>query len=775
MSPTGSQGGVATPVNGQKNMRLSWRDGSGNGRSPSSPTISLTERSPVQTQFPLPEVDYESNPAAMAQEMVNLQALRRMSMVDNAPSDPDLPSSHLSPPPNATYTVPESSSDGEVVEVSRLYWVPARLHPELAPQEFKTFLESRVNQIKRRSGDDSLLSPDGPQRQGSGGGLRRKKSMLSRQIDNSGGRGAIGYQDGAERLERKKSQSGQLEPMLKMADLHKMEALAQNSSISMRKLESDTTSGAAGGAGEVGAGNDILILPSAPPGHALRRSTRTTYRRGSLRNGERVPLSKRAAKVAETDSEAPSSLPSEHQDDAPAIGILRVQTEPISRAQESAENFSRPSVRARAVDQASGQADSMGNGYTRHTPPNSPSSPIKSPAAFAQRVPGEGSGASRIRRNSASSAPSSPVVPRIIETPPPEEDGHRSPVLPPQTHIPERRSSHEPPSSLSPQGPLPQGPPGMGRPPKMPGLIRHAQNAPHANQTLNDIVGQPSPLPGNSTRTDSLSFIPTYTEEKKIEKKGKDKKDKDGTEGGGVIRKSSWGWLLGSEEKEKEKEKEISKKAKSKTTRTSSDKPHDSTRLDLLQTSIDGNRGRESLVLDREEVRLEDERRKESGRKSSEPKREKESGLFSSLFGGNKKKGERDHVGKKDRSGRGLSPDPPYRVMRPDIDYPWTSFPLYQERAIYRMAHMKLANPRRALHSQVLLSNFMYGYLAKVQQMHPQIQMPQIPPQRQQQMQQEQQRHQQQQQQQQQRMQLEVDHQLHHSENQYRQYHQVNN
>lgn len=40
------------------------------------------------------------------------------------------------------------------------------------------------------------------------------------------------------------------------------------------------------------------------------------------------------------------------------------------------------------------------------------------------------------------------------------------------------------------------------------------------------------------------------------------------------------------------------------------------------------------------------------------------------------------------------------------------------------MAHIKLANPRRALYSQVLLSNFMYSYLAKVQQMHPQIQIP---------------------------------------------------
>jgi hypothetical protein len=63
-------------------------------------------------------------------------------------------------------------------------------------------------------------------------------------------------------------------------------------------------------------------------------------------------------------------------------------------------------------------------------------------------------------------------------------------------------------------------------------------------------------------------------------------------------------------------------------------------------------------------------------------------------------------------------------VLKPDIDYNWTRFSILEERAIYRMAHIKLANPRRALYQQVLLSNFMYSYLAKVQQMHPLITLP---------------------------------------------------
>jgi hypothetical protein len=161
---------------------------------PIPPTRSLRERTPSDTanrSFPLNDIDYESTPAAVQQELHNLQALRRMSMDVGATSDPDLPSfSGVSLMPS----IAPSGGDDED-DPSRLFWVPARVHPELAPMEFKTFLENRVSSIKRRSGDSSILSssgglsPDGLDRTGSGSakGLQRKKSMLSRQIDNSGG------------------------------------------------------------------------------------------------------------------------------------------------------------------------------------------------------------------------------------------------------------------------------------------------------------------------------------------------------------------------------------------------------------------------------------------------------------------------------------------------------------------------------------------------------------------------------------------------------------
>jgi hypothetical protein len=252
---------------------------------------------------------------------------------------------------------------------------------------------------------------------------------------------------------------------------------------------------------------------------------------------------------------------------------------------------------------------------------------------------------------------------------------------------------------------------------------KHAQAAQSSpikpQQSLDDLTQHPSAIPGNhSTRVDNLSIIPNLPvpEGDKKDKKSKDKKDD-------APRKTSWGWLTGNDKKEKEKEereKEAAKKVKNKLSKPQ-EKPDD-TRLDLLQSSMQsGNRGRESVVLDRESVKLEEERKKESNRKASGDKKEKEPGLLSSIFGGGKKKGEKESSHKKNVS-RGLSPEPPPRILKPDIDYNWTRFSILEERAIYRMAHIKLANPRRELYSQVLLSNFMYSYLAKVQQMHPQIQ-----------------------------------------------------
>ncbi|KAI4088452.1 MAG: hypothetical protein L6R37_008206 [Teloschistes peruensis] len=687
-------------TNGQSHHMAVKDTSTHHDKSPPRPSPPLRTRSnsdTANTQFPLNDTEYETNPEAVAQELSNLQALRRMSMNANAAGDPDLPSF------NSNFSMPAPPGGGtDEDDRSRQFWVPARIHPELAPTEFKTFIDSKVNSIKRRSGEGSL-SPDGLHRDGSGGGLRRKKSMLSRQIDNSGGKGADGYQDGAERLDRKRSLSGAGVLNAGTPNLQDLEVLVNDSETVRNRLSSDVE----GSLEEV-----VPILPTAP-GNSLRRSTHTTYRRGTLRKGERVPFSRRAGRAAETDGEdSPVSTPVTPAGET--LSLSRVQTEPTHPTERVTENFSRPGRVNRRIPPQNLQSQStQDDSRPAQTKPEPQEQPRQGPPPkhFVSQIASNG-------RSSISPHVFGPTVPQIIATPPEES---RQPLKP--NYVPERSSSHEPPPPVAFQGPLPSGPVNSRGQKWPPPLQTRPQQNPKANQTLSDIASHPSPLPGNSTRTDSLSFIPTLTEDKKVEaRKPKDKKDRESTEG---PRKASWSWgaLIGTEDKEKERRKEEeAKKLRSKITKPI-DKPHDNTRLDLLQTTMEGSRGRESLVLDRGDVKLEEERKKESSRKlSGGDKKEKDSGLFSSLFGG-KKKGGQEAGGKKNIS-RTLSPGPPARVLKPDVDYNWTRFSILEERAIYRMAHIKLANPRRALHSQVLLSNFMYSYLAKVQQMHPQIQLP---------------------------------------------------
>jgi hypothetical protein len=730
-----------SPVNGQRTPSIgkgnSWDRQNGSG----TPATASRQRAPSDTAtsaFPLNDIDYESSPAAVAQELSNLQALRRMSMDVAAAGDPDLPSLSPAGMPGMAPSASDSEDDS-----SRLFWVPARLHPELAPQEFRTFLESKAEQIRRRSGELSSFSSQSSLSSSldSGVGLRRKKSMLSRQIDNSNGRAAEGYQDGADRLERKRSLSKTSSPIDQ--NLEELESLVNDSGL-LKRLSFEGQ--AEQGDGTIG----DIILPTVP-GSSLKRSTRTTYRRpGSTKaNNERLPYSKRLGRGGSAAAAGSPTLP-----DVPPVPSIVLEDAatpaqpvnvPSSDSAKMSTNFSRPAGRTPSPPISATTFDSMTAQTSAANQSNSHSS------LHERQLQTHMIGHDRPR---PSLPPTRQKVPQIIETPPPEppsSHSHPTSVAPPttiastsvtvssQSRLPERTSSREDPkAAAAPQRaplPLKQNTPIVVQRP----TSRGTGMPPQGSHNLDHMSSQPSPLPGMDTSTSNLSFIPTLTEDKKADnKKIKDKKEEP--------RKSSWGWLLGKEEGEKDKRTDgLSSKPKAKIPKPP--EKHDNTRLDLLQTSIDGaGKGRESIVLDRESLKLEEERKKESQRKSagSDMKKEKD-GLFSSIFGGKKNKSEKENSSKK-HSNRGLSPEPPYRELKPDIDYNWTRFSILEERAIYRMAHIKLANPRRALYSQVLLSNFMYSYLAKVQQMHPQMNLPTSAKQQQKQQKQQQQQQQQQQQ-----------------------------
>lgn len=682
---------------------------------------SSRQRSPSETataHFPLNDIEYESSPAAVAQELSNLQALRRMSMSVGATDDPDLPQLNAAAMPG----MPSSSASED--DSSRLFWVPARLHPELAPKEFKSFLDSKVEQIRRRSGELSSLSSPSSSRSNSlkiddsGSGLRRKKSMLSRQIDSS-----VGYQDGADRLERKKSQSRRTAPG--DPNLQELENLVAHT-VGLTKPDAPPSP-------PQDATEDV-ILPSVP-GSSLKRSTRTTYRRGgggSLKGkgSDRGTYAQRAARRTATMGSLDPTP--DKQEAVPAVPAL-----PSFGWPDASEQVPEPS-RGQSTSPSKNTPTNFSRPAGRDSSPPSASHRAQTPSSFDSMFGEERTGRSsfssnpelyRIRTRSKSPPSTSSSfdrkpVPQTVEVP--LNDDSDVSVQPARTSSvvgspaasvqqqqplrhPERVSSREEwNKSPSPQRP---GMPSRESMHTLVGKTPTISNALPPQSRPSQPLEQPSPLPGNDTNTSNLSFIPTLTVDKRADSKKKEDPSK----------KSGWSWgsLVGKQESDKEK----SEKPKAKILKPP--QQHDNTRLDVLQTSIEGsNKGRESIVLDRDGLRLEEERKKESQRKSagSDNKKEKE-GLFASLFGGKKSKGDKDEKSRKYRD-RGLSPEPPHRDLRPDVDYNWARFSILEERAIYRMAHIKLANPRRALYSQVLLSNFMYSYLAKVQQMHPQMNLP---------------------------------------------------
>jgi hypothetical protein len=119
---------------------------------------------------------------------------------------------------------------------------------------------------------------------------------------------------------------------------------------------------------------------------------------------------------------------------------------------------------------------------------------------------------------------------------------------------------------------------------------------------------------------------------------------------------------------------------------------------------------------------------KKSGKEKDRDRveKEKETGFFGSLFGGKKKQDdgapspghpmsgqERAQAmlgGFKSSKGHG-PPTPPLLLATNGV---YARYPIHVERAIYRLSHIKLANPRRPLYEQVLISNLMFWYLGVI-------------------------------------------------------------
>ncbi|KAG9007648.1 hypothetical protein FRB90_009331 [Tulasnella sp. 427] len=112
-----------------------------------------------------------------------------------------------------------------------------------------------------------------------------------------------------------------------------------------------------------------------------------------------------------------------------------------------------------------------------------------------------------------------------------------------------------------------------------------------------------------------------------------------------------------------------------------------------------------------------------------EKKKEKDSGFFGSLFGSGKKKQDEPEKGGL-LSGAGpaaaaallgasKSSKNQMRPPSPNLTNNYSRYPIHVERAVYRLSHIKLANPRRPLYEQVLISNLMFWYLGVINKVTP--------------------------------------------------------
>ncbi|KAK9468913.1 hypothetical protein V1512DRAFT_233970 [Lipomyces arxii] len=636
-----------------------------------SHSSALSGSPPPHTSLPLEQIGFESSEFVVAQERSTIKALKRISLDASATSDPDLPTrSQLSTSPPSPLTgfpiVEEPALD------QPLLWVPAHLHPELAPRAWQSFVHERVSEIQHRSAavEDivDLLQVPSPRTLDSG--LARRKSNLSREIHATGG-SVAGFEDGADALQSKIARTRSTE--VKVSDLEWLEEhfhAARESSTNVSLPEGTIVS-------------DGPTISPLPTESGLRRSQHTSTRnRSTNRSGSRT----------ETQAQCTSDLPSFFYEDEselePAPTVLPSQvTVADGRLQLNIDESDLGSLELDpdlVVESVRHTADLRTSDDSTHSSTSS-------------------TGSTRTHAPSMTSTSSS--VSYSTETTPTRhsyQQQQRSPALP----RPQRVVSRKP---LS-----------------------------------------PAPTSGPNTRSDSLCIVPVLDSPGSPSKSHSPSSSPLTLKQRGKALTAGFGRLFVSE---KEKDKEYY---------TDSDRsPVKSSSFRKL------NFGSSAVKPTFDETQREPTRRatieydRPLLQSTSETKKDKES-VLSNLFGAKKKlngqpllKRKTPALVRKSQSSasissarRSRSPSPPVSPVRKQTEqdqaYYYARFPLHIERAIYRLSHLKLANPHRPLCQQVLLSNFMYGYLELINQDSIRNQQHQVQYQQYQYYQQQQQNHQQQ-------------------------------
>ncbi|KAH8103879.1 hypothetical protein BXZ70DRAFT_669737 [Cristinia sonorae] len=558
-------------------------------------------------------------------EVETLRDIRRRSTAGGPILDPDLPSASPQSPTSSGYWTPsatddssssshEDSSEGVVSDgaddPSHLFWVPARLHPEIAPAEFRAFLKEHA----RAPSDGSAIA--GVSRSSSvssvGGGLGRKRSMLSRQYKPSANDGI--EDEEVLPIRRRTSVFSNPGPQLTISDLQKLEELAEEASTSddpsrlrsvLRRSLSLNVSPSA--LGHLDDSSDMADEADSPiivprPGQILRRAART--RKAGTVDGPHRFTSNRARRASSARAKTADHRISSDRSSSD-------HGDPSSPTRHSGESDI-PSVPPLPRPDSYSEESSIYDAYASPDPDETDPTILFSepePIALGQFLP-----------------------PVVSQPEPREQDFPIESPIPPVLHHP------QPKRALSP--PAPEIPP-VERTPSPETPSPSASPAPAV---------QPIPVPRPSLQESALYQPSTSpTPEQYRREKDKDKK--------GLFGK--WGGDKG------------------------------------------GKKG-----------------------KGGEKEKEKDSGFFGSLFGTKKKQEEpvappmglggsgRETAAAllgAPKSSRSRAPSP-----TPEPVNGYSRYPIHVERAIYRLSHIKLANPRRPLYEQVLISNLMFWYLGVI-------------------------------------------------------------
>jgi hypothetical protein len=681
--------------------------------------------------------------AMMAQEMSAVQALKRLSIGASLALDPDLPnyssgmyrSGSMSSISNNSYrtskdssgfdfsssrptrsisapSVPsfsqarrEMSQNSQRPEInskqaSQLLWVPAHVHPEIAPQQWKSFVQNKLAEIQASQESKSESSTTRSRSSSvSSVNSNRRYSRLSRQFDNQDS-----YTDGADVLEKRRSTDSSVQqahdPTIQSLS-HQLESLGElegwsvdpaqlarslSNSDSQSSEPHDVSSPTSPVNSQVPLANDSdsPILPS--PTSTLRRSKVTRYNKSSIRRGKRDIIernqnsesTKLARSLSNSTKKEESATETEHANNNTPVPSER-STQPhvvppiITTIEESepkrtfvpveVSEPSKPPDTTTALDQSVSQTESTTPQQSQEAHQSSPLTPMN-----------EVQEASSHTMQSIATDPNTPVSPNTADYPTDDESAGGK--------VKSRKGTWG-------------------------WLFNNGNGDPNAaNREAGEEVRKAS-LESNESAPSS----PVQANHPDSSDAAEEQRNRKNSSGGISEKKERLTHFFSKKksvanlkaQKEKSDDTDKLKPVSSAEKRSSS--PHGRSRSPAPGRERNKSKGRY--------------RSKSKNRNKSPDRKETEESESFSVAGSNPATISAGLVAYSPEAAAYYGA--PYQI--PAHQYSDKSlymmnhrYPPHIERAIYRLSHLKLGNPKRPLIQQVLLSNFMYAYLNLINQ-----------------------------------------------------------